>query len=260
MDGSARKTKTLDDLRQEVADWRKHKPRSRDISIFVKNPGEVAAGMIFFIILVSTVLCVPLIELFKLLILRPLLALFHSMMVIVAAIFLRLSARPFIRREIKTIKNNRQKGEPGICKDSSGWLRFFVRCFGPSLKYYLKIDTRDARSIGKFQEWIQDTLGVEAVWIESDVNRAVRQVTWCPFAGREIPYFLDGSSLEGTSAHSDGCMKYCSRFIADWANEFLTYCNPDFEMAPIEHLTPEGHAFCEFVWKRKTPFGKELRR
>ncbi len=239
-----RKEMTIEDLRQEVEAWRKHKPKNESFLTFIENPAGVAASLIFFILFFATLLLVPLIELFKLLILRPALTLFHTTMVIIAAVFLRVTARPLIRIGVKAIRNRNKKGYRLIYNSFPKLLRFFVRCFGPSLKYYLKIDIKDVRSIGKFQEWIDDTVGVEGIWVESDIHRAVRRETWCPFVGREIPCSSE-SETPDTSA-------FCSDFMAGWVNDFLAYCNPEFELAPVKFMIPKGDAFCEFVWRRKT--------
>ncbi|MBC2716970.1 MAG: hypothetical protein HF978_16830 [Desulfobacteraceae bacterium] len=251
-----RKKITINDLRQEVADWRKQKPENENIFTFLKTPADAAGSLIFFIILILTILFVPLIELLRLLILRPALTFFHTTVVIIAAVFLRITARPLIRLGNRAILNKEQGVNKFIYKNFPRLLRFFVLCFGPSLKYYLKIDTKDVRSIGKFQEWIDDTVGVEGIWIESDVNRAVRRETWCPFVGREIPYaplaVQENLRPDSKSAGQGDCTEFCSNFMAGWVNDFLQYCNPEFEIAPVKYMIPKGDAFCEFVWKRKT--------
>jgi hypothetical protein len=244
MQESEKKRMTIHDLRQEVEEWRKQKPENESLLTFIRNPAGVAASLIFFILLFSTVTLVPLIELFKLLILRPALTIFHTTVVILAAVFLRITARPLIRTGIKAIKNKNKRGYRLIYKGFPRLLRFFVSCFGPSLKYYLKIDTKDVRSIGKFQEWIDDTVGVEGIWIESDIHRAVRRETWCPFVGREIPCSSESETPDASA--------FCSDFMAGWVNDFLAYCNPEFELAPVRYMIPKGDDFCEFVWRRKT--------
>ncbi len=256
MPNNGRNPMTINDLRKEVEAWRKQKPVNESVLLFLKSPVDRAGALIFFVILVLTLVFVPVFELIRLVILRPIFSLFHTIVVLIAAIFLRITARPLIRLGIKAIKNKEQKRfSRFFYTHFPGFLRFFVRCFGPSLKFYLKIDTKDVRSIGKFQEWVDDTLGVEGIWVESDVNRAVRRETWCPFAGREIPY-VSGAGQEsrvsnpGESLKSDGT-EFCSYFMAGWLNDFVRYCNPEFEIAPVNRMIPKGDEFCEFIWRRK---------
>jgi len=246
-----KKEMTIEALREQVEAWRRRKPKNEGFLTFIENPAGVAASLIFFILFFSTLVLVPVIELFKLLILRPVLTIFHTTLVIIAAVFLRITARPLIRIGIKAIRNKNKKGYRAIYNGFPKLLRFFVRCFGPSLKYYLKIDTKDVRSIGKFQEWIDDTVGVEGIWIESDVNRAVRRETWCPFVGREIPFSSKNETADPSA--------FCSNFMAGWANDFLAYCNPEFELAPVTVMIPKGDEFCEFVWRKKTTPEKEAK-
>lgn len=256
MPNNGRNPMTVSDLRKEVEAWRKQKPANETVLSFFKSPVDRAGALIFFVILFLTLVFVPVIELIRLLILRPIFSFFHTIIVLIAAVFLRISARPLIRLGIKAIENKEQKRfSRFFYKRFPGFLRFFVRCFGPSLKYYLKIDTKDVRSIGKFQEWVDDTLCVEGLWVESDVNRAVRRETWCPFVGREIPY-VSGARQKSSASNTyefgknDGT-EFCSYFMAGWLNDFVQYCNPEFEIAPVNRMIPKGDEFCEFVWRRK---------
>lgn len=249
MSNNGRKPMTISDLRRDVENWQKQKPVNETALTFFKSPVDGAGALITFVILVLTSVFVPVIELIRLLILRPVLGLFHTIVVIIAAIFLRFTARPLARLGTKAIKNKEHRGSRFFYKWLPRFLRFFVRCFGPSLKSYLKIDTKDVRSIGKFQEWIDDTVGVEGMWVESDVNRAVRWETWCPLVGREIP--CCGSDAGQKSAAANDCTEFCSYFMAGWLNDFVQYCNPEFEIAPVNRMIPKGDEVCEFVWKRK---------
>ncbi|MGB9499410.1 MAG: hypothetical protein ACKVE4_06595 [Dissulfuribacterales bacterium] len=261
---SGKKKITINDLRQEVETWRKQKPQNKNVFIFIKDPIkdpiDFAGFFIFFIILAATFVFVPVFEIIRLLILRPALTLFHTTMVVIGAALLRVLAKPLIYIGNKSIAGkNRGIYKFIYTKGFPVFLRFFNLCFGFSLKYYLKIDTKDVRSIGKFQEWIDDTLGVEGKWVESDVNRSVRHETWCPFVGREIPYV---SPAGQNSPASNGIEKpdyseFCSYFMRDWLQNFIKFCNPAFELEPVTCMLPKGDECCEFVYKRKRPWKGE---
>jgi len=258
---SGKKEITINDLRLEVETWRKQKPQNKNVFIFIKNPVkdpvDFAGFFMFFIILALTLVFVPVFEIVRLLILRPALTLFHTTMVIIGAVLLRFLAKPLIYIGNKAIENKQRGIYKFIYKKGfPAFLQFFNLCFGFSLKYYLKIDTRDVRSIGKFQEWVDDTLGVEGNWIESDVNRSVRRETWCPFVGREIPYVSPAgqNSPAPNGIENPDYSEFCSYFMRDWIQNFIKSCNPEFELAPLTCMIPKGDECCEFVYKRKKPW------
>ena len=255
---------TINDLKLEVEAWRKQKPQNKNVFIFIKDPVkdpiDFAGFFIFFIILAATLVFVPVFEIIRLIILRPVLTLFHTIMVIIGALLLRLLAKPLIYIGNQSIAHKQRGIYKFIYKKGfPAFLRFFNLCFRYSLKYYLKIDPKDVRSIGKFQEWVDDTLGVEGKWVESDVNRSVRHETWCPFVGREIPYVSSGTqnSSEPNKIETPDYSEFCSYFMVDWLQDFIKFCNPAFELEPVKCMLPKGDACCEFVYKRKRPWKGE---
>ncbi len=259
---SGKKEITINDIRLEVETLRKQRPHNKNVFIFLRNPikhpVDSVGFLVFFSLMLLNVVFVPVFEIIRLLILRPLFTIFHTTMVIIGALFIRILVRRLIYIGNKAIENKQRGIYKFIYKKGfPAFLRFFNFCFGPSLKFYLKIDTNDIRSIGKYQEWVDDTLGVEGHWIESDVNRAVRLETWCPYAGRDIPYVSPAGqdNPESSATGNPDYSEFCSYFMVDWLQHFIESCNPEFEVAPLTCMIPKGDECCEFVYKRKKPYG-----
>lgn len=260
MEAIERKIFTIDDLREEIEHWRINKnPRKAFFRSLLETPESSIAFLIFFIFILLAITVLPVVELFVFLVIRPILAVFHGIMVTIAAVFLRLSVRLLGHVGSQSVIHRERMLSKIIFSVLPGFLRGFVHVFGTSLKYYLRIDPNDVRSIGKIQEWVDDTVGVEGIWIESDVNRAVRLETWCPYVGAQLPYVkgkadkkLDPEFLAGKTCEGD-CSYFCNGFMVNWVNYWIKYYNPDFELEPVKTLIPAGDEFCEFVYKRKRP-------
>lgn len=261
METAQTKITTIDDLRGEIEQWRANKPPRKAFFRSMFETRESAIGfLLFFLFVVLSLTVLPLVELLVFLVIRPILAVVHGIMVIVAAVFLRFSVGLLARAGSQAILHRERMFSKIIYSVLPVFLRGFVHVFGTSLKYYLRIDPNDVRSIGKIQEWVDDTVGVEGIWIESDVNRAVRLETWCPYVGAQLPYVkgkadkkLNPEFLAGKTCEGD-CSYFCSGFMVDWLNFWVQYYNPDFEVEPVKAMIPAGDEFCEFVYKRRRPF------
>ncbi len=254
--GNSRDRLTVDELRKEVEEWRKNRPKTKSFISFFSDPVDRAGGARTLLILPATMVMVPIIELTNLLLIRPVLATLHTIIVILATFVLRFFARPLIRIGCWAIRGKDKGIRKSIYSMYPGFLHLTVVVFGPSLRRYLRIDPSDIRSAGSFQEWIDDTLGVEGIWVESDVSRAVRHETWCPFVDHGIPLDptckgkYDPSYRDNTSCVK-GCPEYCSVFMRGWLNDFLKSVNPEFEVEPMRHLMPNGDEYCEMVYVTK---------
>ena len=256
MKDSQTKPFTLDDLKKEVEDWRKKRPETKTFSSFFTDPVDRAGGMRTLAVLCTTLISVPLIELANLLVVRPGLTIFHTTIVVAGTITLRFLARPLLRLGCWAVRK-KDKGIGKLIYDNYGkLLHLTIVLLGPSLKWYFRIDPDDIRSAGKFQEWINDTLGVEGIWVESDISRAVRHETWCPFVGHDIPYdpTCKGKydpTYTGDKSCTKGCPEYCSVLMVGWLKDFLRYINPDFDLEPMKYMLPNGDDYCEMVYIKK---------
>lgn len=161
-----------------------------------------------------------------------------------SAVALRVSAIPLIRWG-NTIEGQRQNMSSGDSSANtySRFMDIVIKIIGPSLKYYLRIDVSDVRSIGKIQEWVGDVTGMDGVWIESDPDRAVRRQYVCSIAGSS---FKD----------SEESFRKCHAVIAQWFNKFLEYYNPDFGVESIQDIRDSGYRYCDTLWKRKIPWNE----
>lgn len=101
---------------------------------------------------------------------------------------------------------------------------------GPEFAQTMKIDPRDARSVGRIFDLEESGVGIKGEWVETGKKRAVKRDFYCPFAGV--------AAL---------CPEVCTRLFDAVERGTMDAIGARVKDFHFAKLLPKGDPYCEVV-------------
>jgi len=135
-----------------------------------------------------------------------------------------------IRLVMRASIAEKARGRDGLYQSLRGVATRWARWRAPRLMRALDIDPRDARDLGRIQDWEDELLGVTGHWVPGATKRcATKRETACPFADL---------------AAKDPAI--CTELVHELESETFRVLNPAYRLVPLTTLLSKGAAHCEF--------------
>lgn len=135
-----------------------------------------------------------------------------------------------IRLVMRASIAEKARGRDGLYQSLRGIARRWARWRAPRLMRALDVDPRDARDLGRIQDWEDELLGVTGHWVPGATDGcAIKRETACPFAD------LAAKDPE-----------ICTELVHELESETFRALNPAYRLVPLTTLLSKGAAHCEF--------------
>ena len=134
-----------------------------------------------------------------------------------------------VRLALRASIAEKQLGSDALDQEMRSLSARWARWRAPRLLRALAIDPKNARDLGRIQDWGDELLGVTGHWVESGRGCAVKHETACPF-----------SDL----AEKD--TRICTELVHELESETFRALNPTYRLVPLGRLLSKGASHCEF--------------